>query len=151
MEFILNAFCHELGQKVSRSKSQIWFSPKTPNYLRASIYNSFGVPATASLGKYLGIPMNPGRSNTSMYQFLVDHARTRLAAWKVKILSRAARTLLTQTTLGAGPIYVMQSMALLAKILNRLESINCQFIWGEGGGDQEDAYCKLAKNLSGEG
>lgn len=136
MEFILNSFCHESGQKVSRSKSQIWFSPKTPNYLRAAICHSFGVMATASLGKYLGVPMTPSRSSTMLYQFLVDHARTRLATWKMKTLSRAARTLLTQTTLGAGPVYVMQSTSLPITILNRLDRINRQFIWGDTDGER---------------
>lgn len=48
IKFLLADFCGFSGQRISRNKSRIWFSPDTPMYLRNSICSEFQI-----LGKIL--------------------------------------------------------------------------------------------------
>lgn len=91
MEHLLEDFCVTSGQRVNRRKSTIWFSPKTPSYLRNSICSNFGIIATSTLGIYLGVPLEHGRRRVASYQYIVDKVRKHLASWKIKSLSKAAR------------------------------------------------------------
>lgn len=95
MEHLLSQFCDISGQRVNRGKSRIWFSPNTPIYLRNSICLEFQVLPTSNLGTYLGIPICHGQASRT-FIFLVDRVNRKLAGWKVKSLSRAARTILIQ-------------------------------------------------------
>ena len=44
-----------------------------------------GVPLTADLGRYLGVPITHGRPTKRTYAYLVDKLRSKLAAWKRNI------------------------------------------------------------------
>lgn len=120
MEHILGEFCAISGQKVNRSKSRVWFSPRTPTYLRHSICSGLGVQATLDLGMYLSAPLIHGRVTRRSYHHLVLKVRHRLATWKLRTLSRAACVLLIQTTLCAIPLYTMQMVALPLAIIRKL-------------------------------
>lgn len=100
MEHILASFCGFSGQRVSRSKSRVWFSPNTPAFLRHSICSEFHIPATANLGMYLGVPLLHGRP-TKLFHHLINKANHRLAGWKMRHLSKAARLILIKFTLTA--------------------------------------------------
>lgn len=90
MEYVLREFCQESGQRVNKGKSLIWFAPRTPTYLRASVCSSFGVRASSKLGVYLGIVLCHDRKGKLQYQSIVDKARCRLATWKARTLSKVA-------------------------------------------------------------
>lgn len=89
MEHLLAKFCGFFGQRVSRSKSRVLFSPKTPIYLRNSICSEFNISAISNLGMYLGVPLLHGRP-TKLFNHLVDKANHQLAGWKMRTLSKSA-------------------------------------------------------------
>lgn len=111
MEHLLVDFCGFSGQRMNWGKSNLWFSPNTPCYLRHAISSKFQIPVNLDLGKYLGIPLSYGRS-TKRFQYLVEQVRQRLAGWKLTSLSKVARLLLVQSTLLAIPVYSMQIAAI---------------------------------------
>lgn len=49
MEHVLREFCHESSQRVNKGKSLVWFAPRTPMYLRASICSGVGIKASSKL------------------------------------------------------------------------------------------------------
>ena len=55
---VLNRFCKESGQKVSREKSKIYFSPNVQEGVKEEIYTKLGIQAITNIGKYLGFPIN---------------------------------------------------------------------------------------------
>ena len=55
---VLNRFCKESGQKVSREKSKIYFSPNVQEGVKEEIYTKLGIQATTNIRKYLGFPIN---------------------------------------------------------------------------------------------
>lgn len=131
MEHLLADFCGLSGQRVNRSKSRVWFSPNTPSYLRNSICSEFHVTATSDLGCYLGVPIIHGRLWRRHYHYLVAKTQSRLAAWKVRLLSKEARSILLSSTLMSFPLYSMQTATIPRVILSQLERLSRQFFWGE--------------------
>lgn len=112
MEHVLAVFCGMSGQRVNRNKSRVWFSPNTPQYLRGTICSAFQIPSASDLGVYLGVPLVHGRLKRGHFQFLIERTKRRLAGWKVKLLSKAARLVLLKATLSSLPIYAMQTTAI---------------------------------------
>ena len=67
----------------------------------------------------------------------MDKVRARLANWKTKFLSKAGRLCLISSTLETIPAYYMQATSLPATILNDLDTICNNFLWGEEGGKKK--------------
>lgn len=130
MDHVLADFCAILGQSISRNKSTVWFSPNTPVYLQHSICSAFHIPSTRNLGTYLGIPLIHGRTRVAHFRYILDKAHRRLAGWKIKSLSRAARLVLIKSTLAALPLYSMQVFKLPASIVQHLTRLCRNFFWG---------------------
>lgn len=105
------------GQRVSRNKSRVWFSSNTPFYLQHFICLAFQIPATTDLGTYLGVPLIHGRTWTTHFQYVLEKAHRKLAGWKLKSLSQAARLVLIKSTLATLPIYSMQAIRLPSSIV----------------------------------
>lgn len=122
MEHILGVFCGNFGERMNMNKSRIWFSPDTPNYLRNSIYAEFKITPTLDLGVYLSVPLVHGRVWKRHYQYLIERTEKRLAGWKIKFLSKAARTVLLSSTLCL-PVYAMQTTVVPKMVVGQLERL----------------------------
>ena len=53
----LDVFCDLSGQKVSETKSRVFFSPNVDPDTRSSLYDILGFRSTSNLGRYLGFPI----------------------------------------------------------------------------------------------
>ena len=60
----------------------------------------------------------------------MDRVKKKLAGWKANLLSMAGRMVLIQASTSAIPSYVMQSNSLPNKILNGIDRVNRNFLWG---------------------
>ncbi|CAL2255075.1 unnamed protein product [Prunus armeniaca] len=123
MKQCLDDFCQLSGQRVSFEKSMIFVSPNTNSELANAIVAISGSPLTASLGKYLGVPLIHTRVNKQTYQEVIAKVQMRLASWKSHTLSMAGRITLLQSVTAAIPIYTMQTAKLPM-------SLNRNFLWG---------------------
>ena len=65
--------------------------------------------------------------------------KQKLSGWKANMLSLAGQTILIQTSLATIPSYVMQCTHFLGRILDGLDRVNQNFLWGIVGGSQEDS------------
>ena len=54
----------------------------------------------------------------------------KLSGWKANMLSLARQTVLIQASLAAIPLYVMQCTYFSGRILDGLDRINRNFLWG---------------------
>lgn len=79
MEHLLAKFCDFSGQRISRSKTRLWFSPNTSGNLRYSICLEFHISTTTDLGRYLGVPLIH-RFPTRLFSYLLDR---RTVDWQV--------------------------------------------------------------------
>ena len=61
---------------------------------------------------------------------MADRVMGKLASWMTKFLSFASRAVLVKSMMLAFPNDVMQGVALLAHLCDKLDKINRDFLWG---------------------
>ena len=126
----VDEFCMMSGQKVNNLKSKVFFSPNIDKDRRVDLCNILGFSLTANLGSYLGFPLRQAGSSNQDFNFILDRVQHKLAGWKANLLSLVGRRVLIQATKSTVPSYVMQTSFLPVKILNSLDRMNRNFLWG---------------------
>ena len=56
--------------------------------------------------------------------------KSKLAGWKANLLSMAGRAVLIQAFSSVVPAYIMQSNLLPSKVLDGIDRVNRNFLWG---------------------
>lgn len=126
---VLDSFCELSGQKISGDKSWVFFSSNMETDNRLELWEILGFRSTPSLGKYLGFPIKH-TSTPQEFGFILDRIQSKLEGWKANLLSFAGRTILTKSVTSTIPNYVMQCTALPAKILQGVDRLSRNFLWG---------------------
>jgi hypothetical protein len=88
----------------------------------------FGCPAGSFPIKYLGIPLHFDKLRREDIQPLVDNILKRVASWRGKLLSHAAKVTLIQSRLASVPVYLLSFIRFpkwAIKTLNALLPIAC--------------------------
>ena len=127
---VLDNFCNLSGQTVSEAKSRVYFSPNVDQDNKEAVSDIFDFHQTECLGKYLGFPIKHRRGNNQDFGFVVDRVKSKLAGWKANLLSMAGRAVLIQASSSAIPTYVIQSNLLPNKVLEGVDRVNRNFLWG---------------------
>ena len=115
---------------MSEAKSRVDFSPNVDRDTRESLCDILGFASTPFLGKYFGFPLKHPGSSSQEYNFILDRVKQKLSGWKTNMLSLVGRTVLIQASLAVVPSYVMQYTHLPRRILDGLDRVNCNFLWG---------------------
>ena len=127
---VLDSFCKISGQTVSEDKSRVFFSLNVDRDSRESFCDILGFHSTPSLGKYLGFPIRHTRSSSQDFNYILDRVKNKLVGWKANLLSLVSRTVLIQASSFAIPAYVMQCAQLPVRILDGIDLVNRNFLWG---------------------
>ena len=115
---------------MSEAKSRVYFSPNVDRDTGESLCDILAFASTPFLGKYLGFPLKHLGSSSQEYNFILDRVKQKLSGWKANMLSLVGRNVLIQTSLAAVPSYVMQCNLLPGRILDGLDRVNRNFLWG---------------------
>ena len=126
----LQEFCAKFGQKVSEAKYHVFFSPNVDPEEREALTSILGFNSTTNLGKYLGFPIKQLRRQWHEFGSILDRVNKKLAGWKANLLSMVGRMVLIQASSSAIPSYVMQINFFPKKILNVIDRVNTNFLWG---------------------
>lgn len=149
---ILGSFCHFLGQKVNQSKSQVYFSPNTPDVLAREICGEVGFVRMGGLGLCLGMPLFHKRVLVDTFEFIVSNVRNKLNRWDAKKLSMVGRITLVISVLLAIPNYFMCTVRLPITVCQEIEKIARNFILGSTLESRKSALfswevcCRLIEN-----
>ena len=127
----MSTFAAQSGLQLSIGKSKLFVSPNISNRAKQSLSQASGIPLTASLGNYLGVPIKHGRLTKDCYQAVIDRLQAKLALWKKNTLSFAGRRILVQSVTSMMANHVMQSQLLPVSIKDRIDRINRDFLWGD--------------------
>ena len=127
---VLDTFCRCSSQTVSDSKSRVYFSPNIDHDDREAFSDILGFHQIECLGKYLGFPIKHQGSNCQDLGFVLDRVKCKLAGWKANLLSMAGRAVLIQASSSTIPAYLMQCNLLLGKVLDGIDRVNRNFLWG---------------------
>ena len=127
---VLDTFCSISSQTVSEAKPRVYFSPNVDSDTRESLCDILGFASTPFLGKYLGFPLKQPSSSSHDYDFILDRVKQKLTGWKANCLSLVGRRVLIQSSLVAIPSYIMQCSYLPGRVLDGLDRLNRNFLWG---------------------
>ena len=61
---------------------------------------------------------------------MLDKVKSKLVGWKANLLSMVGRVVLIQASSSAIPAYIMQSNLLPSKVLEGIDRVNRNFLWG---------------------
>ncbi|KAL4620119.1 hypothetical protein ACB092_06G130400 [Castanea dentata] len=88
--------------------------------------------------------MHRGANNHGL-TFILDRVKQKLAGWKANLLSLAGRAVLIQASTSTIPAYVMQCTALPEKLLNNIDRVNRNFLWGSTETSKK-THCKVLRS-----
>ena len=110
------------GQKINYSKSSVIFSKNTIGQSAANLCQLLNLKKSSPTTKHLGLPLDLNRAKSSSFQDLIEKIQNRVAGWKSKLLSQAARTTLIANVAASIPSYTMSSLLLPKTICNKIDS-----------------------------
>lgn len=126
----LDSFCALSGLKINLRKSKVYFSPNIDLEQCSVLSEVLGFSSTPNLGKYLGFPLKHSGATSQDFNFIIERVQNKLQGWKSKLLSMAGRVVLSQAVISATPAYVMQGCILPQRVINSIDKINRNFVWG---------------------
>ncbi|CAN1320599.1 LINE-1 reverse transcriptase homolog [Linum perenne] len=103
---VLRQYCYISGQEINEHKSAIFFSANTPQPRKVEIAAVLNIDLSCSLGNYLGLPAEWGRSRTEAFSYMLDRLTTRAEGWKSVLLSTGGREVMIKSVLQAISSYL---------------------------------------------
>lgn len=79
------------GQKINGTKSVMVVSPNCDEAIKEDLARKLKVNIAEKIGKYLGIPIDPGTTKREIGNQIIDWLQSRLQTWKGKLLSPARK------------------------------------------------------------
>ena len=79
------------------------------------------------------MPLGARFKDKACWNGVVEKSMRTLASWKRSYLSKGGRIALIKSTLSNLPTYLLSLMPIPAAVAKRLESIQCDFLWGDMG------------------
>ncbi|MFS8023979.1 putative RNA-directed DNA polymerase [Helianthus anomalus] len=79
---------------------------------------------------YLGIPIGVNMKRAKFWDPVINKIKSKLSKWKARYLSFAGRVSLAKSVLGSIPSYFLSLFAAPKCVLNKLEKIRRDFVWG---------------------
>ncbi|KAL5702341.1 hypothetical protein ACHQM5_027570 [Ranunculus cassubicifolius] len=109
---ILESYCQASGQQINPAKSQLIHHKSLHKRFIKLLHHSFKIPCKTTFPQYLGAPSILGRATLDSLDYLSLRLQSRLAAWKMNMLTKPGRETLIETVLTALPVHVMSTMIL---------------------------------------
>ncbi|XP_021715273.1 uncharacterized protein LOC110683240 [Chenopodium quinoa] len=129
---VVNEFCSISGQMINIQKSFVRFSSNTPVDYREYLSHSLKMQARPSIGNYLGLPVDMGRSKCKKFQFVIDRLVQRLSVFSSLRLSAAAKLVVINSVFIASFNHVLSVFKLPSTICDKINSLLLRFWWKSG-------------------
>ncbi|XP_071734239.1 uncharacterized protein [Rutidosis leptorrhynchoides] len=138
---LLHAFHMVSGLNINVSKSHI-FGMGVGDAEIDVFANDSGCLRGSFPTTYLGVPIGSNMKRKSSWSTLIDKFHSKMASWKVNLLSSGGRLTLIKSVMGSLGIYWMSMFKCPESILKHLESIRSQFFWGSSSNNKKMAWAK---------
>ncbi|PWA65487.1 hypothetical protein CTI12_AA335310 [Artemisia annua] len=128
---ILEQFGDASGLKLNWDKCQLFGINVSLDELslRAGIINC---KADVLPMSYLGFPIGSKGAKSKLWDVVIQKIKQRLAGWKRKTLSIGGRLVLIKSVIASLPLYFMSLFKAPKLVLNQMEKLMRQFLWGGG-------------------
>ncbi|GKB52572.1 putative RNA-directed DNA polymerase [Tanacetum coccineum] len=147
MSRILTCFHLASGLKVNFNKSKL-FGIGVHTHELNSMADSIGCQESQLPCTYLGLPIGANMSRCSNWSPLIECFNKRLSKWKCKTLSYGARLTLIKSVLGSLGTYYFSTYKAPTTIINKLESIRRNFVWGGNSEERKIAWIAWDKVIA---
>lgn len=119
-----------LRQKVNASKSYFMMHAKFLTSKKAIVSQITGFCSKEFPVRYLGYNLFVGRRKKQFFSNTCNLVISRVHSWKNRFLSMESNITLSKTIVSSMPIYLLATASLPKSILQSLESIFANFLWG---------------------
>nr|XP_021851943.1 uncharacterized protein LOC110791500 [Spinacia oleracea] len=153
---VLSEFSNISSQIINYQKSFVKFSPNTLQDYRDYLASSLCLGQRQTLGHYLGVLVDLGRSKCSAFYGLVDNIARRLANFSSSSLSAAAKLVVINSVLVASITHVLSVFKIPQSICDRIDSLCLRFWWRSSAGSRgmalvQSSALHLPKGMGGLG
>ena len=100
---ILEDYERDLGQKLNKEKTSLFFSKNTNREVQNHVKQQFGVQIIRHHEKYLELPPLVGKGKRKAFNRIKDQVRRKIASWKGKLLSNVGREILVKVVAQVTP------------------------------------------------
>jgi hypothetical protein len=125
---IIEYFGKASGTKINHSKSVIFFFNTNPAIQR-NLTNILGFEWKTLQTKYLGVPLTHKVYKLSTWEGVINRLHERVKNWTYRSLNLASRLILTKIVLQSIPTYMMSVFPTPQGILQKIRSIQRDFLW----------------------
>ena len=92
--------------------------------------------------KYLGLSLGAPYKSTTIWNYIIEKMGRELTGWKKMYLSKGGRLTLIKSSLSNLPTYFLSLFRIPVSVVNRLEKLQRDFLWG---GQNEEPKFHLVK------
>jgi len=128
---ILDVYEKASGQVINKEKSSMMFSPNTGQHDRSLMRSNLSITDEASTEKYLGLPVNIGKSRKKPFEYIKRKIWSRIQGWQEKLLSKAGKEILIKAVAQSIPTYAMSCFDLTKGLCDELSSIIGRYWWSQ--------------------
>jgi hypothetical protein len=100
----------------------------------------FGGQTSCFPCKYLGLPLQIGRTRRADEQILIDKIGARLPGWKGRLLNKSGRLQLVQSVLSSIPTYYVTVFSISKWAVKKIDRIQRNFLW-KGSENARGGHC----------
>lgn len=93
---------------------------------------------------YLGCPIFYKRKQISYYQHMIQRIRSKIQAWKGKLLSFSGREILIKHVMQSTPIHCLSVLNPPTDVLNQIHKMMAQFFWSSCIGGRRRHWTKCS-------
>ncbi|KAM0071671.1 putative RNA-directed DNA polymerase [Helianthus debilis subsp. tardiflorus] len=117
------------GLKINRSKCKV-YGVGVPRDEVLSFARVVNCEAGSLPLSHLGIPVGVNMNRFKFWKPVIDKFSAKLSSWKANHLSFAGRLMLAKSVLGSLPSYYLSLFAAPKTVIERIEKIRRNFVWG---------------------
>lgn len=130
LKLIIRLFASFSGLRVNYAKS-IFVPINIPQEQMQLVSEIMGCTRSQFPVQYLGMPLTVSKPTKETFLPLIENIEKKLGGWQGKMISRGGRLQLVQSVLSTVPTYHMMCFRIPQWVLNRIDRIRRQFLWGK--------------------
>jgi hypothetical protein len=127
LRYVFNWFEAVSGLKINLSKSEIVPIGDVPHI--GDLVQILGCKQSSLPMSYLGLPLGASFKEATIWNPVLERVEKRLASWKRLYLSKGGKLTLIKSTLSSIPTYFLSLFPIPARVANRLEKLQRDFLW----------------------
>uniref|UniRef100_A0A2N9J257 Reverse transcriptase domain-containing protein n=1 Tax=Fagus sylvatica TaxID=28930 RepID=A0A2N9J257_FAGSY len=127
LRYVFTWFEAVSGLKINLSKSEIVPVGDVPHIVE--LRQILGCKQSVLPLQYLGLPLGSTFKEQTIWTPVLERVEKRLASWKRLYLSKGGKLTLIKSTLSSIPTYFLSLFPIPARVANRLEKLQRDFLW----------------------